>query len=194
MKKTFILIAIAAITFSFMNDEKMTGLNVGDTAPDFKAKNQHGNEVNLHKQLESGPVILVFYRGEWCPYCNKQLSALEDSIGLIKEKGAQLIAISPENSENIEKTIEKTKATYDVISDHSLSIMNAYKVSFQLDEETDAKYKKWGIDLTERNGSNGKNLPVPAVYIIGKDGKISYRYFDENYKNRPSVKVLLENL
>jgi peroxiredoxin len=194
MKQLVVLVAISIFTLSFAKFDKPTGLKKGDKAPEFTAKNQMGEEVSLKAQLKTGAVVLVFYRGQWCPYCNKQLSALQDSLSMITDKGAKLIAVSPEKAENIAKTIEKTKATYSVVSDMDLKIMNAYKVTFGLDEETTKKYKSYGIDLADANGANGNNLPVPAVYIIGKDGKIIHRYFDENYAKRMSVKEIISLL
>ena len=194
MNKLVLLITIAIVTFSFTANDKPTGLNVGDIAPDFTAKNQDNNDVNLKELLKSGSVVLIFYRGEWCPYCNRQLKALEDSLALIRGKGANIIAISPEKLENINKTIEKTKVTYNVVTDENSQIMNAYKVAFELDGKTTEKYKGYGINLIERNGSSGNTLPVPAVYIINKEGKITYRYFDVNYANRASVQEILKNL
>lgn len=194
MKKLAFLVVIALVASSFITNDKPIGLNVGDTAPDFTAKNQSNKDVNLKELLKSGSVVLLFYRGEWCPYCNRQLKLLEDSMTLISAKGANIIAVSPEKIENISKTIEKTKATYNVVTDENSKIMNAYKVAFELDEKTTEKYKGYGVNLMERNGSNGNNLPVPAVYIINKKGKITYRYFDANYKNRASVQEILKNL
>ena len=170
------------------------GLKVNDKAPNFSAKDQNGKTVELNKLIKSGSVVIVFYRGEWCPYCNKQLMELEDSLALITSKEASIIAVSPEKQENITKTIQKTKATYSITSDDSMKIMSAYKVAFELDEQTNEKYKKWGINLSDKNGNNGNNLPVPAVYIINKEGKITYRYFDVNYKNRVSVSEILSHL
>jgi peroxiredoxin len=194
MKQLTILGAIVIFTLSFAKMDKPTGLNKGEMAPDFTANDQMGKAINLKAQLKTGAVVLVFYRGQWCGYCNKQLSDLQDSLSLITAKGAQLIAITPEKNENVAKTIEKTKAVYSIVSDDHLKIMNAYKVTFGLDEATTKKYKGYGIDLVDANGANGNSLPVPAVYIIGKDGKIIYRYFDENYTKRMSVKEILTML
>ncbi len=194
MKILSLLCALSILTLSFVSNDKPIGLNVGDMAPDFTAKNQSNKEVHLKEILKSGSVVLLFYRGEWCPYCNRQLKALEDSMALISAKGVNIVAISPEKLENISKTIEKTKVTFSIVSDENSKIMNAYKVAFELDEKTTEKYKGYGINLKERNGSNGNNLPVPAVYIINKEGKITYRYFDINYKNRVSVQEILRNL
>jgi peroxiredoxin len=94
----------------------------------------------------------------------------------------------------IEKTVEKTKAAYSVLHDKDLKIMKAYEVAFEVPENTVTRYKNAGLDLEKLNGENGTNLPVPAVYIIDKESTITYRFFDENYKKRPSVKEILENL
>ena len=173
---------------------KPEGLKINDKAPDFTAVDQKGEKVNLKKQLKKGNVVLIFYRGQWCPYCNKQLKQLEDSIGFIKAKGATVLAITPEVPENISKTIAKTNASYSVLYDEGLKIMNAYKVAFQVEAKTVEKYKGYGIDFLKANGSNGANLPVPAVYIISKKGKIIYRFFEVDYTKRPSVKTILDHL
>jgi peroxiredoxin len=170
------------------------GLNVNDEAPKFTAKASNGSIVSLKKALKKGPVVLLFYRGQWCPYCNKQLKRMEDSLSFIKAKGAQVFAITPETGENVMKTVEKTKASFPVLSDSGLAIMTAYKVAFKVDDKTVEKYKGYGIDFDKANGTNGATLPVPAVYIINKKGVITYRYFDQDYSKRPSVKDILEQL
>lgn len=194
MIKKLALILGAIILFAFSPNDNPKGLNVGDLAPDFTAIDQNDNSVQLKELLESGPLVLLFYRGEWCPYCNKQLKLLEDSMSLITSKGAGIVAITPESQTNIKKTVDKTKASFSIVQDNNSLIMNAYKVAFELDEKTRNKYKGYGVDLIERNGSNGNNLPVPAVYIINQEGKITYRYFDDNFKNRASVAEILKHL
>lgn len=194
MKKIIILGLLYLCCLPIIGQDKPLGLLVGDIAPDFTAKYHNGKNVQLKKLLQSSPVVLVFYRGEWCPYCNRNLQALQDSLSLITAKGATVIAISPEKSENVDKTILKTKASFNVISDTDLKIMNAYKVAFNWDVETTEKYSTYGIKLTEKNASKQNTLPVPAVYIIGKDGKIKYRHFDENYEKRATVKEILLQL
>jgi peroxiredoxin len=194
MKKPIFFIPLLVMLFSFTISNSPEGLNINDNAPNFTAIDQNGKTVVLKELLEKGPVLIVFYRGEWCPYCTKQLMALEDSIALITNKGASVIAVTPEKPENISKTIEKTKAKYSILADDNLKIMSAYKVAFEIDSKTTEKYIKWGINLKEMNGTNGDNLPVPAAYIINKEGKITYRYFDVNYSNRVSVKEILKHL
>ncbi|HEV8504977.1 MAG TPA: peroxiredoxin-like family protein [Chitinophagaceae bacterium] len=176
--------------------EKPEGLFINSKAPDFKGKDQNGNEIVLKDLRKQGPVVIIFYRGYWCPYTNKELQKLEDSLQLIKQKGAQLIAITPEKQEGIKKTIEKTKASYPIITDDELKIMKAYDVAYQVDTKTIDRYKMASIDLATNNGQkpDAVYLPVPAVYIIGKDGEIKYRFFEEDYKKQASVKDILNNL
>jgi peroxiredoxin len=176
--------------------EKPEGLFINSKAPDFKGKDQNGNEIVLKDLRKQGPVVIIFYRGYWCPYTSKELQKLEDSLQLIKQKGAQLIAITPEKQEGIKKTIEKTKASYPIITDDELKIMKAYDVAYQVDTKTIDRYKMASIDLATNNGQkpDAVYLPVPAVYIIGKDGEIKYRFFEEDYKKQASVKDILNNL
>lgn len=170
------------------------GLNVNDNAPQFTGTDQNGKSFDLTKELKKGSVVLVFYRGQWCPYCNRQLKKLEDSLSLIMAKGATLVTVTPEKPENISKTIEKTQATYPILFDDGLKIMKSYDVAFGLDDKTIEKYKGYGIDFSTVNGSNGANLPVPAVYVINKKGKIVFRQFDKNYTQRASVAEILKYL
>lgn len=170
------------------------GLFIHSKAADFKAKDQNGGEIRLKDLLKKGKVVLVFYRGQWCPYCNKALKRLEDSLQLIKDKGATLIAVTPEKPESVSKTIEKTGAKYSILYDEGLKIMKAYDVAFEIPENTITRYKNSGLDIEENNGKNGKYLPVPAVYIIDKESTITYRFFEPDYKKRPSVREILTNL
>ena len=170
------------------------GLFIDSKAPDFKAKDQYGQVIRLKDVLKKGKVVLVFYRGQWCPYCNKELKRLEDSLQLIKDKGATLIAVSPEKPENVTKTVEKTSATYSILFDDGLKIMKAYDVAFEISENVLTRYKNAGLDVEANNGTNGKYLPVPAVYIIDKESMVTYRFFEPDYKKRASVKEILANL
>ena len=191
-------IAIALFSLLFIQSveaqEAPEGLFIGSKAPDFKAKDQNGNEVRLKDLLKKGKVVLVFYRGQWCPYCNRELSRIQDSIQLIKDKGATVVAVSPEKQESIAMTVEKTKAEYPVLYDEDLKIMKAYDVEFEVPENTLTRYRNANIDIEKNNGANGKYLPVPAVYIIDKESTVTYRFFDTDYKKRPWVKDLLNNL
>ena len=196
MRNISMMLGLTFIFLSTMNaQEKPEGLFINSKAPDFKATDQYKNEIRLKDILKDSLVVLVFYRGEWCPHCNRYLKKLEDSLQLVKEKGAKLIAITPEKPEYISRTIEKTSASYPILYDKEMKIMKAYAVSFEVDERTVARYKNADIDLIAANGQKEKAyLPVPAVYVISKEGTILYRFFNEDYKKRPPVKDILDNL
>lgn len=170
------------------------GLFISSKAPDFRATDQNGTELRLKDLLKKGKVVLVFYRGYWCPYCNKELSRLQDSLSLITEKGATLLAITPEEAAGIDKTMEKTKAGFSILHDKDLKIMKAYDVAFEVPENTLTRYKNAGLDIEKNNGANGKYLPVPAVYVIDQEQTIRYRYFESDYRKRPAVQEILDNL
>jgi peroxiredoxin len=195
MKRILTLIVSIHIACCLSAQEAPEGLFINSRAPDFTAKDQNGNEIRLKDLLKKGKVVLIFYRGYWCPYCNKYLSKLEDSLQLIKDKGATVVAITPELPENVNKTIEKTKAEYSILYDEDLKIMKAYDVEFEVPENVLTRYRNSGIKIDENNGKkNGNYLPVPATYVIDKEATIKYRFFQADYKRRPSIKEILDNL
>ncbi len=191
MKYLLLLMAIIFVNQSSFTQQQ---LEIGTKAPHFSAITFKNNPFNLEETLKGKPVVLLFYRGQWCPYCNKQMSELQDSIQLIYDLGATVIAITPEKPDEIKRTIEKTQANFPIIYDKNHQIMDLYHVTFLLSKAKNALYKGWGIDINEASGNNDNALPVPATYIIGKDGKIKDAFFDENYKNRMSVKDILKAL
>lgn len=194
MKTIYTLLFLFCTTTIWAQD-KPEGLFINSKAPDFKGKDQNGEEVSLKDLRKKGKVVVFFYRGYWCPFCNKELSHFQDSLQMIEDKGAQIIAITPEAGEGIQKTVEKTKASFPILYDEDMKIAKGYQVSFQVDDRTIGRYKNAGIDLLENNHQKQQAyLPVPAVYIINKEGSITYRYFDADYRNRVSVKELLSQL
>jgi peroxiredoxin len=191
----FICLTLAILSgIVAMSQEAPEGLFINSKAPDFKAKDQHGKEIRLKDLAKQGKVVLVFYRGNWCPFCNRQLKKLEDSLNLITEKGATVIAVTPEKPDGIAKTVEKTGAEYSILYDEDQKIMKAYEVDFEVPENTIKRYRNTDIDLEKINGRNWKYLPVPAVYIIDKELNITYRFFNTDYKKRPSVQEIVKNL
>ena len=172
IKHLILLITLFSFNTSNYAQPYPKGLNKGENAPLFDGKDSKGNAISLKALLTKGDVVLIFYRGQWCPYCNKQLSNLNDSLSLIA----------------------KTKASFPVIADENLRIMKMYQVDFAVDQPTQDRYKKFGIDFSQANGTNGANLPVPATYVIDKNGKIKYVFFNPDYRLRPSVKDILEQL
>ena len=195
MQKLLFILLLVFVNANLLAQEKPEGLFINSKAPDFKATDQYGSDFRLKDALKDSFVVLIFYRGQWCPYCNRQLKKLEDSLQLIMDNGAKLIAVTPEKNEYILKTMEKTNASFPILYDKDSKIMKAYGVAFEVDERTLSRYKNAEIDLAAASGQKDKIfLPVPAVYIISKEGTIIYRFFDIDYKKRPSVKEIVENL
>ena len=171
------------------------GLTVGMKAPDFTAIDQHGKIFSLGEQLKKGPVVMVFYRGFWCPVCNKHLKKLQDSLALIEAKGARVIAISPEKPEYLEKMAGQTGATFTLLYDDGYRIADAYDVTFRPDKSTLVLYNVFaGADLKKSHSDESEQLPIPATYIIDKNGRIIWRQFDPHYKHRSMVKDILNAL
>lgn len=189
------LLALFAFLFLIAAQaQKPEGLFINSKAPEFKLKDQSGVEVALKDLRKKGPVVLLFYRGNWCPFCNRQLKALQDSLALIQAKGAQVVAITPEMKEGIDSTISKTGAVFPILYDEDMKTALAYEVAFNVDDRSVNRYKTGGIDLLKNNGQKKAMLPVPAVYIINKEGTVIYRYFDENYRNRVPVSEIVKNI
>ncbi|MEX0882635.1 MAG: peroxiredoxin-like family protein, partial [Cyclobacteriaceae bacterium] len=174
---------------------EVKGLAVGSTAENFSAKDHEGKDFDLYQALTNGPVVLFFYRGHWCPVCNRHLSELEENLDLIYQKGAQVIAISPEKPELMEKTIKKTKASFTLLYDEDYRISEAFDVAYLPAKPAVRKYNLFlGAKLSKAHSDESERLPIPATYIIEETGEISWRHFDADYKNRASAKDIAEAL
>ena len=159
------------------------GLSVGVTAPAVNAKDANNKVFSLEAALKEGPVIMIFYRGFWCPVCNKHLGQIQDSLKMIEEKGATVIAVSPEKPEYLGIMAEKSGAEFTLLYDDGYKIADAYDVTFKPSTSTLSMYNTaLGAKLKETHSDDSQRLPIPATYIIGTDGKIVWRQFDPDYK------------
>jgi len=171
------------------------GLQIGDSVKNFTAKDLHDSTFVLSDALKKGPVIVIFYRGQWCPVCNKHLSTLQDSLQLIYDKGASVIAISPEKSEFLKRTAEKTHASFSLLYDEGYKIADLFDVTFKPDSLTTVMYNTLlSANLKKANTDDSQRLPIPATFIIGTDGKIVWRHFDPDYKKRSTVADIVKNI
>ena len=170
-----------------------SALNVGDEAPDFSLINQTGEVVSLYQTLEDGPVILTWYRGGWCPYCNITLAFLQEKLPEFEDAGAQLLALTPELPDSSMSTAEKHELSFDVLSDVGNVIAREYGVVFELTEAVATRYQN-GFNLHAFNGDESNELPLAATYIIDTDGVIKYAFLDVDYRNRAEPAVMLEIL
>ena len=171
------------------------GLKVGDRAPDFTGYDQKGKQVELKKLLEQGPMILFFYRGKWCPVCSRYLNNYQDSLKVLTDQGFNVVAITPESIENVAQTVKLHNLTFTVIYDCQEKIMKDYEVMFNVTKAYQDKIQSsFSIDIANNNGRDSARLPVPATYIINKEGIIVAVQFDPDFKNRATVKWMLKNL
>jgi peroxiredoxin len=171
------------------------GLQPGDKAPDFSGYDQNGTRVQSKKILESGPMVLFFYRGKWCPVCSKYLNNYQDSLNILKDMGVNVVAITPESIENVEQTVKLHNLGFTVIYDCQEQIMKDYDLMFNVTKEyQDLILKDLTIDIAKNNGRDAARLPVPATYIINRQGIIVAVQFDPDYNNRATVKWMIQNL
>jgi peroxiredoxin len=159
-------------------------LAVGDTVPDFTLPNVSGDPVSLHDLLDKGPVVLNFYRGGWCPFCNLELQALQARLPEIRALDATLVGISPETPDNSLTAIEKHQLEFEVLSDVGNRIARSFGLLFTVYEEMRPLYLKWGLDVPASNGDDSWELPVPATYVIGRNGVIHAAHVDKDYTRR----------
>ncbi len=168
------------------NASQVKGLSVGDKAPDFSLPNAFGKQVSLSEALKADIVIIKFYRGEWCPICNLDLMAVQKHLSQITAFGARLMAISPQKPENALTTIQKNSLGFEVLSDSDQEVIKAYNLQFDPGEDYHQRR-----DLSLLNGDGSKNLPVPATFIINKEGIIEACHVEANYTERMTPEQIL---
>lgn len=168
-----------------------TAKRTGDTAPDFTLPSAEGKDVTLSNLLQEGPVVVVWYRGGWCPYCNLQLRAMQGILPQLKEAGAQLVAISPETPDNSLSTEEKNELQFFVLSDEGNLVAKDYGIVYSLDDDTH-RILEDRLKLSEFNGSDSKELPLTVAYVINTDGTITWDFVSPDYKERAEPADILK--
>jgi peroxiredoxin len=159
-------------------------LKAGHRAPAIVLGNAHGRTVNVDTQLKNGPVVVTFYRGGWCPYCNLELRAFQQILPDIEAAGASLIAISPEKPDDTLTTAQKNSLSFEVLSDVGQKVGRAFGLVYQFSDELKSAYGGFGLDIPAKNGADEWALPISATYVIDRDGMIIYAYTDPDYRDR----------
>ena len=159
-------------------------LQVGDTIPPISLPNALGKTVNIQDLLTEGALVISFYRGQWCPYCNLELRALQQALPEFKALGASLVAISPQTPDNSLSTTEKNELSFEVLSDVGNQVARQLGLVFQIPEQLRPIYQNFGIDLPEHNGDETFELPIAATYVINRDGKVVYAFVNPDYTQR----------
>ena len=173
--------------------ENVTPLLIGQNAPNSKLQTVEGDPVSLKALTMQKPTVLIFYRGGWCPYCNRQLAGLKEIEGQLDELGYQILAISPETPAQLQEQKLQTKFTVKLLADPELETIRGFGIGFYVPDETRTKYKSnWDIDLNSDKISGKAVLPAPAVFILDTDGKIKFSYVNPDIKTRLSEQLLYQ--
>jgi peroxiredoxin len=159
-------------------------LKAGDLAPDFELPGVDGRTIRLSTLLRDGPVVVSFYRGGWCPYCNLELRALQSVLPQVQALGAHLVAISPQTPDESLSTAEKNALAFPVLSDVGSDAARSFGIAFDLADELRPIYARFGHALPDRNGDDSWVLPIPATYVVGQNGRIALAFVDIDYRNR----------
>ena len=169
-------------------------LNVGAKMPPFSLADSTGKTVHSKDLLNEGNLVIVFYRGSWCPFCNTYLRSLQKRLTDITAAGGRLVAISVENPDASMAVAKKNEVGFTVLSDPGLETARKFGIVYQLSAETDKQYKSYGLDLAKRNAMDKPELPLSATYIVNKKGKIVYAFLEADYKKRAEPDVIIAEL
>jgi len=206
MKRTSLCSITVAIVFLFSTtpgqdarvvtaeEAAKSALTVGAKAPSFSLKDSTGTVVESCDLLKKGNVVLVFYRGSWCPFCNTYLHKLQTRLTDINAAGGKLVAVSVENPDASAAVAKKNAVEFTVLSDPNLDLARKFGIVYQLPPKTDEQYKSMGLDVAKHNSMQKPELPLAATYIIDKKGNITYAFIETDYKKRAEPDVIVEQL
>lgn len=180
-----------AKTFQQGND----AIKVGQKGPGFELPDVEGQSVSLDTLLEKGPLVLTFYRGSWCPYCNLQLRALQARLGDIHALGATLVAVSPQVPDGSMTRDEISDMDFVVLSDQDARVASQYGIAWEVPEFLVEHMRvDRNLELETINNGNGSVLPIPATFVLDRDGVVAWRYVDVDYRTRSEPNDIIEAL
>lgn len=166
-------------------------IKTGASLPPIILQSVEGKDFDLNAAAHQKPTILIVYRGGWCPYCNRQLSGINQIEPQIIAMGYQILAVSTDKPEKLVETIQKDELHYTLLSDSKMTASKLLGLAFRVDDKTLERYQKAGIDLEGASGEKHYLLPVPAVFVLNTDGVIQFEYVNPNYKVRLDPEILL---
>jgi len=188
--KMFSLLLIGVA--SALAQTKSVPLKVGDTIPDVTLRTEEDQSVSLRQLVSAKPTVLIFYRGGWCPFCNRHLQALAGIEDDLAKAGAQLLAISMDQPSKLKATPDRDKLHYRLLSDSDAVAAKAFGIAFKVDDATIEKYKTYGINLEAASGKDHHILPHPAVFVVSTNGVIHFAHVNPDYKVRLEPSKILE--
>lgn len=175
-------------------DIERRALRTGAAIPDFTLPNAAGEQVSAGQLHSGGPLVLSFYRGAWCPYCSLEIRALAENLAAMRAGGAELVAVSPQLPDISRQQVSDLQLDFEVLSDAGNAVARQFGLVFALPEILRPVYAAWGVDLPASNGDDSFELPVPATYIVDRDGVIRYHFIDSDYTRRCEPAIVLEQL
>ena len=167
---------------------------IDDTAPDFSLPDTLGKSLSLRERLKGGPVVLTFYHGAWCPYCNIQLAAYQRALSDITDAGGQLVAISPQMPDDWLAVVEKNALTFDVLSDADNLVARSFGLIYRPRRDFRIAMKAINIHLPDIDDGDDSELPMPATFVIGRNGRITLTFVEADFRKRPPPKTIIEAL
>jgi peroxiredoxin len=197
--KRILLLLILAVVMNYSNAqgiassaEETCPLKIGMKIPETDLKAIDGSTIKITEILSQKPTLLIFYRGSWCPFCNMHLAELQEYESQILDLGIQILAISPDLPENLQKSVDKSQLTYTLLSDNTLAFTQKMGLAYRVDDQVVERYKERGfVDLAKASGADHLGLPVPAAYLVDQEGLVHYSYANPNYKVRIDPEVLM---
>ncbi len=188
----FTLLSLSLIAQEVKDDPtKVSPVLIGSTIPDVSVKTVTGENASLRDLVATKPTVLIFYRGGWCPYCNRHMAEINNIEKDLEAEGYQLLAISPDRPEKLQESISKNELGYTLLSDSPANAIKAFGLAFRVDDATVARYLRNGIDLEKDAGFDHHILPVPAVFVIDQAGIIKFSYVNPDYKTRINSELLI---
>lgn len=169
-------------------------IQIGDILKPFSLPNTKNQLIHSKDVLKKGKMILAFYRGSWCPYCNLELQALQNNIAKITDNNVSLLAVSPQSLNHSMTLTEKHELTFEVLTDENNKLAKQLGISFKLQEFAIPTYQAIGINLEDFNQDDENTLPVPAVFVVDTNGAVIYKFVDTDYRNRLNIDELIQSL
>ena len=189
MEKLLLLgMASTALAASAMD---LRPLMIGQPIPDVGLRTAEGKAFDLQAAAKNQPLVVIFYRGGWCPFCNAHLGQLQEAGPKLRDLGYRIVAISPDRPEELGKSAEQHALSYTLLSDSSMAAAKAFGIAFKVDAPMLEKLASYNIDIEAASGETHHLLPVPSVFIVGSDGIIDFSYANPDYKTRLAPEVLL---
>ena len=176
------------------DDAAKNALNVGAKMPAFSLKDSSGKTIESNDLLKQANLVIVFYRGSWCPFCNLYLRNLQKNLAQIKAAGGNLVAVSVENPDNSLSVAKKNELAFTVLSDPNLTVARKFGIVYQMPKKTDELYKSKGLDVAKHNAMDKAELPLSATYIVNQKGEIVYAFLESDYKKRAAPETIIETL